>query len=201
MDVEICTPGLNANDDRRSFMEKHTEFSVRSQTGSDAPHQAVNRPIIIRSDKCDWSAASANSAVAVNRPVAADKCDWNSDSNVLSRSAASTIQRPVIGADKCDWSAASANSAVAVNRPVAADKCDWNSDSNVLSRSAASTIQRPVIGADKCDWIAVGVERPGLSAAINRPVIGADKCDWVAQSYVPFRATPERTTPVVQPGA
>jgi hypothetical protein len=152
MDVEICTPGLNANDDRRSFMEKHTEFSVRSQTGSDAPHQAVNRPIIIRSDKCDWSAASANSAVAVNRPVAADKCDWNSDSNVL-------------------------------------------------SRSAASTIQRPVIGADKCDWIAVGVERPGLSAAINRPVIGADKCDWVAQSYVPFRATPERTTPVVQPGA
>jgi hypothetical protein len=175
MDVEFCTPGLNANDDRRSFMEKHTEFSVRSETGS-GPSQLIRQPI--SADKCDWSAAGANSAAAVNRPVAAAKCDWSSDSNVLSRSAAS-----------------------AVNRPVAADKCDWNSDSNVFSRSTAgTTIQRPVIGADKCDWVAVGVNRPGLSAAIYRPVIGADKCDWVAQSYVPFRATPERITPV-QPGA
>jgi hypothetical protein len=148
MNVEVCTPGLNANDDRRSFMEKHTEFSVRSETGS-GPSQLIKQPI---------------------------------------------------SADKCDWSAAGANSASAVNRPVAADKCDWNSDSNVLSRSAASTIQRPIIGADKCDWVAVGVNRPGLSAAIYRPIIGADKCDWVAQSYVPFRATPERITPV-QPGA
>jgi hypothetical protein len=172
MDVDICTPGLNANDDRRSFMEKHTEFSVRSETG---PSQLIRQPI--SADKCDWSAAGANNAAAVNRPVAAEKCDWSSHTNVLSRSAAG-----------------------AVNRPVAADKCDWNSDSSVLSRSAAGTaIQRPVIGADKCDWVAVGVTRPGLSAAIYRPIIGADKCDWVAQSYVPFRATPERTP--VQPGA
>jgi hypothetical protein len=129
-------------------MEKHTEFSVRSETGS-GPSQLIKQPI---------------------------------------------------SADKCDWSAAGANSTVTVNRPVAADKCDWSSNTNVLSRSAAGTIQRPVIGADKCDWVAVGVNRPGLSAAIYRPVIGADKCDWVAQSYVPFRATPERITPI-QPGA
>ena len=158
-------------------MEKHTEFSVRSHTGSDAsPHQAVHRPIIIRSEKCDWSASAVNGPVGAVRPIK---------------------DGPVIGPSKCEWVAAG------VNRPVAADKCDWSSDSNVLSRSAAPTVNRPVIGPSKCEWVAVGVNQPGLSAAreINRPVIGPDKCDWVAQSYVPFRATPERTTPVVQPGA
>lgn len=152
-------------------MEKHTEFSVQSQTGS-GPSQIIRQP---SSAKCDWSASAVNGPVGTVRTIK---------------------DGPVIGPSKCEWVAAG------VNRPVAADKCDWSSDSNVLRRSAAGAVKSPVIGADKCDWVAVGVERPGLSAAreINRPVIGADKCDWVAQSYVPFRATPERITPV-QPEA